>query len=234
MACTCRTSTAVEDETQIREFVAAARVAQFVTVNTDGTPVATLLPVLWEGSRVLAHLARANPQWRSIGPDTTGLMIVSGPDAYISPAWYPAKAEHGRVVPTWNYSAVHLTGPVTVHTDPAWLLDMVSRLTDRHESGRSDPWSVADAPERYRDGQLQAIVGIELIAQRVEAKAKMSQNRSDADREGAIAGLRADAAVEGVGKVHGVVDGVGRAADSAVADAMAAGALIAVPRHRPT
>jgi transcriptional regulator len=224
----------VEDETQIRAFVESARVAQFVTVNADGTPVATLVPVLWDGSRVLAHLAKANPQWRSIGPHTTGLMIVSGPDAYISPAWYPAKAEHGRVVPTWNYSAVHLTGPVTVHIDPAWLLGLVSRLTDWHESGRSDPWSVADAPERYRDGQLRAIVGIELTVHSVEAKAKMSQNRSDADREGAIAGLRADAAVAAVGKVDGVADAVGRAADSAVADAMAAGALIADPPRRPT
>lgn len=203
---------AVNDQTQIREFVAAARVAQFVTVDADGTPLATLLPIIWDGDTVLAHLAKANPQWRSIGPDSTGLMIVSGPDAYISPAWYASKAEHGRVVPTWNYSAVHLTGPVRIHPDPEWLLDMVSRLTDRHEGGRAEPWSVSDAPERYRDGQLRAIVGIELSVHRVEAKAKMSQNRSDADREGAIAGLRAGGEEA-------------RAADLAVAAAMETGAL---------
>jgi transcriptional regulator len=182
----------VDDEDQIRAFVAAARVAQFVTVDTDGTPLATLLPIIWDGDTVLAHLAKANPQWHSIARGAPGLMIVSGPDAYISPTWYPSKAEHGRAVPTWNYSAVHLTGPVTVHHDPAWLLDMVSRLTDRQEAGRPDPWAVADAPRRYRDGQLRAIVGIELTAARVQAKAKMSQNRSAPDREGAIAGLRAD------------------------------------------
>jgi transcriptional regulator len=202
--------TAVEDEAQVRAFVEAARVAQFVTVEPDGTPTATLLPVLWDGDRVLAHLARANTQWRSIAPGAPGLMIVSGPDAYISPAWYASKAEHGRVVPTWNYSAVHLTGTVTVHQDPEWLLSMVSRLTDRHEAGRPDPWSVSDAPERYRMGQLRAIVGIELAVARVEAKAKMSQNRSDADREGAIAGLRTE----------------GGPMEWAVADTVAAGTLV--------
>jgi transcriptional regulator len=203
--------TVVDDEDQVRRFVAAARIAQFVTVDADGTPLATLVPIIWDGDTVLAHLAKANPQWRSIAPGGTGLVIVTGPDAYISPAWYPSKAEHGRVVPTWNYSAVHLTGPVTVHRDPAWLLDMVSRLTDRHESDRSDdPWAVSDAPERYRNGQLRAIVGIELTVARVEAKAKMSQNRSAADRDGAIAGLRAG----------------GAPGDAAVADAMTAGTLM--------
>jgi transcriptional regulator len=180
---------AVDDEDQIRAFVAAARVAQFVTVAPDGAPVASLLPVIWDGDTVLAHMARANPQWSSIADGAAGLMIVSGPDAYISPAWYPSKAEHGRVVPTWNYSAVHLTGPVAVHQDPEWLRTMVTRLTDRHESPRDDPWSVSDAPERYVDGQLRAIVGISLSVTRVDAKAKMSQNRSEPDRVGAINGL---------------------------------------------
>ena len=150
------------------------------------------MPVIWDGDRLLAHLARANPQWRSIGPGSTGLAIVSGPDTYISPGWYAAKAEHGRVVPTWNYSAVHLSGPVTVHHDPEWLLGMVSALTDRYESERAAPWAVSDAPERYVTGQLKAIVGIELEVQRIEGKAKLSQNRSDADRAGVIAGLRAE------------------------------------------
>lgn len=201
---------AVDDEAQVRAFVAAARVAQFVTVDADGTPLATLLPIIWDGDTVLAHMAKANPQWQSIAPGAPGLAIVSGPDAYISPAWYPSKAEHGRVVPTWNYTAVHLTGPVTVHRGAEWLLTMVSRLTDRHESGRPQPWAVADAPERYRDGQLRAIVGIELQVVRVEAKAKLSQNRSDADREGAIAGLRAE----------------GGSAEAAVAADMTSGRLV--------
>lgn len=183
---------AVDDELQIRAFVRAANVAQWVTVDADGSPLATLLPVIWAGDRLLTHLARANPQWQSIRPGSTGLAIVSGPDAYISPGWYAAKAEHGRVVPTWNYTAVHLTGPMTVHHDPEWLLGMVSALTDRYESDRSAPWAVSDAPERYLAGQLKAIVGIELQVQRIEGKAKLSQNRSEADRAGVIAGLRAE------------------------------------------
>ncbi len=198
---------AVDDEPQLREFVRAARVAQLVTVDADGTPLATLLPVIWDGDRLLAHLARANPQWRSVRPGSTGLAIVSGPDTYISPGWYAAKAEHGRVVPTWNYSAVHLTGPVTVHDDPEWLLGMVTALTDRHESDRPAPWSVSDAPERYLTGQLKAIVGIELDVRLIEGKAKLSQNRSEADRAGVIAGLRAEDDPRAAGVADAMVAG---------------------------
>ncbi len=183
---------AIDDIGDIRAFVAAMRVAQLVTADADGTPIATLLPVIWDGNRIVAHVARANTQWRSITPSTVGLAIVTGPHAYITPNWYPSKAEHGRAVPTWNYSAVHLTGPVTVHHEPDWLRDAVTRLTSLHESGREHPWAVTDAPERYTAGQLRAIVGIELTVTRIEAKAKMSQNRSEADRTGVIAGLRAE------------------------------------------
>lgn len=183
---------AVDDLEDARAFVAAVRVAQFITVDADGTPLATLLPVMWEGDRLIAHVAKANPQWRSITPSTVGLAIVSGPDAYITPNWYPSKFEHGRAVPTWNYSAVHLTGPVTVHHEPEWLREAVTRLTDAHEAGREHPWAVTDAPERYTTGQLRAILGIELAVTRIEAKSKMSQNRSEADRAGVIAGLRAE------------------------------------------
>jgi transcriptional regulator len=183
---------AVDDLGDVRAFVAAVRVAQLVTVDVDGTPLATLLPVMWEGDRLIAHLAKANPQWRSIGPSTIGLAIVTGPDAYISPSWYPSKAEHGRAVPTWNYSAVHLTGPVALHHEPEWLRDAVTRLTDTHEAGREHPWAVTDAPERYTAGQLRAIVGIELSVTTIEAKAKLSQNRSEVDRAGVIAGLDAE------------------------------------------
>ena len=179
----------IDDEEQIRRFVAAARSAEFVTVDPDGLPVATLLPIMWDGGIVLAHMARANPQWKTIKPDIPALLICSGPEAYISPSWYAAKAEHGRVVPTWNYSAVHLSGTVRVHEDRDWLRAVVTRLTGVHEYGRNEPWQPSDAPERYIEGQLAGIVGLEITITRVEGKAKLSQNRSEDDRRGVVAGL---------------------------------------------
>ena len=119
-------------------------------------------------------------------------MIVRGPDAYISPSWYATKAEHGRVVPTWNYVTAHVHGVVTVHDDPAWVAELVRELTDRHEAGRAAPWSVDDAPPKFFAGQLRAIVGVELAIERIEAKFKLSQNRPAADVDGVIEGLRAD------------------------------------------
>ena len=184
---------AVRDEDEIRDMVSAARSAWLVTIGEDGFPVATLLPIMWHDHVVIAHLAKANRQWSSIGDDTPGLLIVSGPDAYISPSWYPAKAEHGKVVPTWNYSAVHLTGTVRAHHETDWLRAAVTKLTDTHESGRDHPWQVTDAPAPYIDGQLNGIVGIEFTVTRIEGKAKLSQNRSPADQAGVIGGLREDA-----------------------------------------
>ena len=188
---------AVDDIDEIAAFVAQAGAADLVTF--DGTkPIASLIPVIWEradaGSaslgRLLGHLALANPQWEVSRTDVAALAIVHGPQAYVSPSWYPTKAEHGRVVPTWNYSAAHLTGRVTFHRDPEWLRDLVTRLTDVHEMARADRWHVDDAPKAYVDAQLRGIVGVELAVESVEAKAKLSQNRSIADREGVIAGLR--------------------------------------------
>ena len=183
----------VEDEEQARRMVAASGAAELVTVGADGYPVATLLPVLWLGGTVLAHMARANPHWREIGDGSPALLVAAGPQAYVSPSWYAAKAEHGRVVPTWNYTTVHLTGRVRVHDDVEWLRAMVTALTDAHESHREHPWAVTDAPSPYVEGQLRGIVGIELTVERVEAKSKLSQNRSDADRAGVVAGLRGEA-----------------------------------------
>lgn len=188
---------AVDDEDEIRGLVAAARTGWLVTAGEDGVPQATLLPVLWRGDTVVAHMARANGQWRQIRQDGPALLICAGPEAYVSPAWYAAKAEHGRVVPTWNYSAVHLTGTVRVHEDEAWVRTAVTDLTDHHESGRPEPWGVADAPASYVEGQLRGIVGIELTVTRVEGKAKLSQNRSAADRQGVVEGLRAEHAADG-------------------------------------
>lgn len=184
----------VDDEAAIRGFVADRGSGTLVTVGPDGLVDATLLPVLWADGLVVAHLARANDHWRRMATGAAGLLVVQGPEAYVSPSWYPSKAEHGRDVPTWNYSAVHLRGPVTVHDDPAWLHAVVSRLTDRHEAGREHPWAVTDAPERYVQGMLRAIVGVSLRVESVEAKAKWSQNRSEPDRAGVLAGLADPAA----------------------------------------
>jgi transcriptional regulator len=193
------------DFAKISAFVDAAQSADLVTF--DGTkPVSTLLPVIWDRpeltitadgappdpatyGRLLGHIAIANDQWQTAQPGTQALAIVRGPQAYVSPAWYEAKARHGRVVPTWNYEAVHLTGAIAFHRDPEWLRAFVTRLTERHERGRAHPWAVTDAPPEYVDGQLRAIVGVELTIASVEAKQKLSQNRSELDRAGVIASL---------------------------------------------
>ena len=177
---------------EVARFLDASGAAELVTQGADGFPVATLMPFVREDDRLLLHMARANPHWRQLGDETPALAIVAGPQAYVSPAWYATKREHGRVVPTWNYIAVHLTGTVTVHQDAAWLRDVVTRLTSLHEHGRPEPWAVTDPPDGFIDKQLRAIVGIELRIERVEAKAKLSQNRSDEDRSGVIEGLESD------------------------------------------
>ena len=183
------------DRAAVEAFVDATGSADLVTF--DGTkPVASLIPVIWDRSggaehgRLVGHLALANPQWRSVGPDTVALAIVHGPQAYVSPSWYPGTARHGKVVPTWNYVSVHFTGPLTVHQDAEWVRDVVSRLTARHEAGRPSPWRVSDAPRDFINGQLQAIVGVELAIAAVEAKEKLSQNRDAEDRAGALDGVR--------------------------------------------
>ena len=151
-------------------------------------------PGLGAHGALLGHVAIKNDQWREPALGES-LAIVRGADAYISPSWYPAKREHGRVVPTWNYVTIHAYGRLVVHQDPAWLEANVRRLVEAHEGARPTPpapWSVDDAPRSYIEGQLKAIVGVELLIDRLEAKSKLSQNRSDADIEGTIAGLEAD------------------------------------------
>jgi transcriptional regulator len=182
----------IEDEAEVRELVAAVRAGWLVTARPGAVPSATYVPVVWRDDTVILHVARANPHWSEIGDGTPALLILTGPDAYVSPSWYAAKAEHGKVVPTWNYSAVHLSGTARVHEDPEWLRAAVTELTDTHEQPRAEPWQVTDAPAPYVEGQLRGIVGIELTVTTVEGKAKLSQNRSAADREGVVAGLRSE------------------------------------------
>jgi transcriptional regulator len=176
----------------VQELLAQHGAADLVTMTTDGL-VATMLPFVYDRTRnvLLGHLARNNDHWRrSVIGDA--LVIMRGPDAYVSPAWYASEREHGRVVPTWNYITAHVYGAMTVHDDPVWVEDVVRRLSDRQEAGRAVPWSVDDAPAKFVAGQLRAIVGVEIAIQRVEAKFKLSQNRPDADVDGVIDGLRAD------------------------------------------
>ena len=194
---------ALDDHADIARLVDAVGSVELITTGPDGYPLATLLPVVWDEDRLVLHMAKANPHWRSITEDAEGtpaLAVVTGPQAYVSPSWYASKAEHGRVVPTWNYSAVHFTGRVRRHHDPAWVLDAVSRLTRLNESRRAEPWAVTDAPPPYVEKQLRAIVGIELTIEKVEAKAKLSQNRDEADFTGVVTGLRS----EGSGREHEV------------------------------
>ena len=150
-----------------------------------------LAPDEGEFGTLYGHFARANPHWRDLQGGAEALAVFSGPDAYISPGWYPAKAEHGKVVPTWNYIAVHARGPVELIEEPERLLQIVSRLSDQHESGRERPWAVSDTPREYLDSMLRAIVGFALPIRRLEGKWKLGQNRSAADQAGVRDGLAA-------------------------------------------
>ena len=150
-----------------------------------------LAPDEGEFGTLYGHFARANPHWRDLQGGAEALAVFNGPDAYISPGWYPAKAEHGKVVPTWNYIAVHARGPVELIEEPERLLQIVSRLSDQHERGREQRWAVSDAPREYLDSMLRAIVGFALPIRRLEGKWKLGQNRSAADQAGVRDGLAA-------------------------------------------
>lgn len=185
---------AVDDATA-RELVATTGAADLVTATADGL-LATRLPYVWaagvgDHGALQTHVARTNAQWR-LPPVGEALAVVHGPDAYVSPSWYATKAEHGRVVPTWNYVTAHLYGRLVVHDDEAWLAAHVRALSDRFEAGRDHPWTVDDAPATFVAGQLRAVVGLELVVTRVQAKAKVSQNRSATDRAGVVRGLEAE------------------------------------------
>ena len=195
---------ALEDLDEIAELVVAVGSADVVTVAADGSPETSLLPVLWDRTptenaaygRLIAHAAIMNEQFVHVSEGARALAIVRGEQAYVSPAWYASKAEHGRVVPTWNYSAVHLSGTIERVPDPDRLLEIVTALTLAHESPRPDPWAVSDAPEAFIAGQLKAIVGVIIHLDRVEAKVKQSQNRSEPDQRGVVDGLRASGSPE--------------------------------------
>jgi transcriptional regulator len=181
------------DLAAIHEMMVRIGFVSLVT-NTANGLVATQAPVLLdaghgEHGRLRGHIARANPQWKT-ATDQEALAIFAGPNGYVSPQWYATKREHGRVVPAWNYVAVHAYGRVRFSEDRDLLLDIVTQLTQRHEAASEQPWKVSDAPADYVEGLLKAIVAFEMPISRIETSWKLSQNRSDADRIGAMQGLR--------------------------------------------
>jgi len=136
------------------------------------------------------HIAKANPIWRQSQGEYEALAVFQGPQAYVTPSWYPSKFDHGRVVPTWNYAIVQARGTLSFHPEPTWLLDHIVGLTKQHESQRAAPWKVSDAPAEYIDRQLKGIVGFELRLSSLDGKWKTSQNKDDRDRAGVIKGLQ--------------------------------------------
>jgi transcriptional regulator len=180
----------------MHEAMRQARLGTLITLGQDGME-ASHIPMLVDPEpapfgTLRGHIARANPQWRHATAGVQALAIFLGPDAYITPAWYETKRQTGKVVPTWNYVAVHAYGPLEFYEDADRLLALVTKLTETHEAGRMQPWAVSDAPEDFIAGMLRAIVGFELPIARLDGKWKMSQNRPAADRAGAVAGLTAE------------------------------------------
>lgn len=186
---------AVDDPAELAAFIAANPLATLVT-HDGTTPEADLVPLLLvdgpNGQELLGHVARANPLWspgRQAGPV---LAVFGGPQHYVSPTWYPSKAEHHRTVPTWNYVAVHVWGELVVHDDEKWVRGVVARLTNAMEGGREEPWRVGMAPPDYLADMLAQIVGISIPVQRIVGKFKVSAHKSEADRLGARDGIAAD------------------------------------------
>ncbi len=190
---------AVDDEDELVAMIERSGFGQLVSVSSDGL-VATGLPLLVQrpaADRLVlrGHFARANPHWRDLdGSDV--LVLFQLTDGYVSPSWYPSKAEHGKVVPTWDYEVVQVRGSAYVQDDVDWVRRLVTDLTNHHESGHparapTDPWAVTDAPPEFVDAQLRGIVGVDVAVESIEGKRKLSQNRPAGDRAGVIAGLDA-------------------------------------------
>ncbi|MDI1329860.1 FMN-binding negative transcriptional regulator [Pseudomonas sp.] len=197
---------AIKDLHELQQQIIDTRLAMVVTHGEQGLQ-ASHLPLLFNPEQgpngtLYGHFARGNPQWKELQNGAEALVIFAGADAYVSPGFYPSKAEHGKVVPTWNYVAVHAYGTADVFTDADRLLNLVSALTDRHEASRQQPWKVTDAPADYIDGMLKAIVGFALPIQRLEGKRKLSQNRSAADIAGVREGLAASPDVHDQALAH--------------------------------
>ena len=167
--------------------------ATVVAVTADGLQ-ANHIPVMLDSSRgslgtLKGHIARANTLWRELKPDAEVLAIFQGSSRYISPNWYPSRLENGQVVPTWNYTVVHARGRISWISDALWLRELLESLTERHERGYASPWRMSDAPTKYLEGMLGAIVGFEIAIDELTGKWKVSQNRSEPDRAGVVSSL---------------------------------------------
>lgn len=185
-----------EDRAVIAEIIRNTRLAILVSNGPGGLPAVSHLPLIYDehdgpNGSLLGHFARANDHWKAIAEAGKAIAIFAGPDAYVSPNWYPSKPLHHRHVPTWNYEAVHASCAVEVFDDPVRLRDAVTRLTRRHEGHRANPWSVDQAPEDYLAGQFRAIVGVVLRIEQLDGKRKLSQNRAPEDRAGVRQALAA-------------------------------------------
>src|SRR5688572_6215801 len=190
-----------EDRREVQfELIRTHSLGLLISGGTDGlmaNPVPfAAYPTEGSSGVLRAHVARANPQWQALANGAECLVVFQGPHAYISPTWYPSKAETHRTVPTWNYATVHAWGRPVIHDDAGWLRRQIDDLTQAHEDSRPQPWKVSDAPADFVAAQLKAIVGIEIAVTRIEAKWKMSQNRNEADRRGVVAGLQAEGSSE--------------------------------------
>jgi transcriptional regulator len=194
---------------QLQELLSRGA-GDLVTATPDGL-LASFLPFLHESGAgehgaLLGHLARANPQWQQPAQGEA-LVILRGPDAYVSPNLYPSRLEDPKVVPTWNYLSAHVYGNLVIHDDPEWVETLVRRLTEYHEVDETPPWLVDDAPAGYLRGRLRAIVGLELQITRIEAKAKLSQNRPELDKPTIVAGLAARGEAATADAVRAAADG---------------------------
>lgn len=186
---------AQDDPAALRRLMVNHPLATLFSQDKSG-PTADHLPLLFDPTGgahgvLRGHVARANPLWQQACGQTV-LAVFHGPEGYVSPGWYPSKARHGRVVPTWNYAVVHAQGRLKVMDDPGWLRALVTRLTQAHEAHRATAWAVADAPADYLAQMLQAIIGIEIELTRLTGKFKLSQNRDRGDREGVATALEAE------------------------------------------
>lgn len=180
------------EEAEILPLLDTLPFATLVSLGVGGllsTPLPMLLDRSGDGIRLVGHVARANPHWKRFDPSVPSLAIFQAGDGYVAPAWYAEKARTGKVVPTWNYLTIHAHGRLEAVEDPAALLDIVTRLTNRHEAGRDAPWQVSDAPADYIASMLRGIVGLVLHVEKLEGKAKLSQNKDEADRTTIRAGM---------------------------------------------
>jgi transcriptional regulator len=177
----------------LHQLIAHHPLGTLITMTADGLN-ANHIPLMVDASRgefgtLRGHVARSNPVWQTFQADVDALVVFQGPDAYISPSWYPGKKEHGKVVPTWNYAVVHAAGTLVIRDDAAWMRAFLNGITDHFESQKSAPWKMSDAPEDYLQTMMRMVVGIEIPIKTLTGKWKVSQNRPAADREGVAKGL---------------------------------------------